>query len=406
PTWICSVSQKLLMLTRLTGSLHGSFFPHLSLSNEEIVSKYSSVQHWGSSPVKAFAWHPHTVKFALALQDDSIRVHSSASDLTPILKHKLQKNVASLAWQPNSSSVLAVACQSCVLIWHIEPTSLATRPSASSVQVLQRGGHCPVTMVHWSPDGRTLLSVSPVDASILAWAVAMETCMPLWRYGGGGVSLVTWSPDGSKVFSATPSNVFRVWETRSWTCEKWYSVTGHVKAACWSPEGNVVLFATENQPIIYSLTFAAVSDESSPVIGGSQTAVACADLSETSIEMSDGKAIKVGGQIHQMVWDPQGGRLAVILGESCEFVAVFRTQRSPMLEITPCGLVRGQDGERPEMVQFKPSFDGGSLLTVVWSSGRIGYIPLYYISSAGVNEMPQPPVINTHRFSNGLYSNT
>lgn len=51
------------------------------------------------SPVKAFAWHPHTLKFAYALGDDSIKVHSGKSDLVPTLKHKLQKNVADLAWQ-------------------------------------------------------------------------------------------------------------------------------------------------------------------------------------------------------------------------------------------------------------------------------------------------------------------
>lgn len=51
------------------------------------------------SPVKAFAWHPHTLKFAYALGDDSIKVHSGTSDLVPTLKHKLQKNVADLAWQ-------------------------------------------------------------------------------------------------------------------------------------------------------------------------------------------------------------------------------------------------------------------------------------------------------------------
>ena len=83
------------------------------------------------------------------------------------------------------------------------------RPSSSSVQVLQRSGHCPVTGLAWSPDGRTLLSSSPVDTSMLAWCVAAETCTPLWRFGGGGVALLSWAPDGSKVFAATPSNMFR-----------------------------------------------------------------------------------------------------------------------------------------------------------------------------------------------------
>jgi uncharacterized protein with WD repeat len=41
------------------------------------------------SPVHAFSWHPHTVKFAYALQDDSIHVHMGRSDIVPTLKHKL-----------------------------------------------------------------------------------------------------------------------------------------------------------------------------------------------------------------------------------------------------------------------------------------------------------------------------
>ncbi|XP_052784530.1 aladin-like [Mya arenaria] len=407
PNWVCGISQQLLMLTRWTSSLHGSFSPHLALSNDEIVSKFTSIQHWSTSPIKAFDWHPHVVKFAYALQDDSIRVHCGSTELVPTLKHKLQKNIADLKWQPNSSSILAVACQSGVLIWHVEPTSLATRPSSSSVQVLQRSGHTPVTSLSWSPDGRTLLSASPVDTSMLAWSVAMETCTPLWRFGGGGVSLLSWSPDGSKVFAATPSNLFRVWETRHWGCEKWNTSTGFCKAACWSPDGSVVLFSTENQPIIYSLTFAETTDDTSSVIGGSQTAVGCVDLSETELQNEDGNSVKLGGYIQQLAWDPLGERLAVMLEETCDYVAVFRTTQSPVLEITPCGFVRGLDGEKPELIQFQPNFEGGSLLTVVWSSGRIGYIPMRYIpsSSKGVNTQDQPAhSFHSHRFTNGLYS--
>lgn len=391
PNWICGISQKLLVLSRWTSSLHGSFFPHLALSNEDIVSRFSSVVHWATTPIKAFSWHPHTLKFSYALQDDTVRIHSNFTDtvsslkhteLVPILKHKQQKNVACLAWQPNSSSVLAVGCQSCVLIWHVEPTSLATRPSSSAVQVLQESGHCPVTSLSWSPDGRVLMSASPVDTAMMAWDVALETCTPLRRFGGGGVSLVNWSPDGSKVFSATPSNLFRVWESRTWSCEKWSTSTGPCKTACWSPKGNILLFATENQPVIYSLSFSEVSDESKPVIGGSQTAIACVDLSETELQTEKSSSVKVGGLIQQMVWDSQGERLAVVFQGNCDYVAVFRTRLQPTLEITPCGFVKGIDGETAELIQFQPNYKKGALLTVVWSSGRIGYVPMYFVSSS------------------------
>lgn len=47
----------------------------------------------------------------------------------------------------------------------------------------------------------------------------------------------------------------RVWDTDKWTQEPWTIASGHVQAACWSPCSSVLLFATSEEPIIYSLTF-------------------------------------------------------------------------------------------------------------------------------------------------------
>lgn len=406
PPWIASTSKRLLFLTRWFNSLHGSFFPHLVLSNEDIVSKFSPIPEWSHSPVKAFAWHPHTVKFAYAIQDDSVRIHSHNSELVPILKHKLQKNVATLAWQPHSSSVLAVGCQSCILIWHIEPSSLASRPSSSSVQILQQSSHSPVTSLCWNPAGTILLSASPVDSAMMAWTVPMESCVQLRRFGGGGVSMTAWSPDGSKVFAATPSNLFRVWETSTWSCEKWSTSTGRCKSACWSPRGDILLFTTENQPVIFSLTFSDIMDESAPVIGGSQTAVACVDLTEVALETED-DSVKVGGLIQHMVWDSSGERLAVMFKDNRNYIALFRTQLYPVLEITGCGFIKGEDGEVPQHIEFQPKFEHGALLTVIWSSGRVGYIPLYFIPAGTVEYhhfQHQRHNILQQGNMNGLYS--
>lgn len=397
PDWASKCAQKTLGFVRFGNSLHGSLFPHLSMSNEDIISKFSAVSDWKNSPVKAFCWHPHTTKFAYALQDDSVKVHTAKQDLIPTLKHKLQKNVADLAWQPQSSSVLAVACQFCILIWHVEPTSLAARPSTSSVQVLQQSNHGPVTSLSWDPNGRVLLSSSPVDTAIMAWDVAMETCISLRRIGGGGVSMLRWSPDGSKVFSATPSHLFRVWETTRWSCELWSKCTGRCKAACWSPDGSILLFATENEPIIYSLMFSTTRDDKCTVIGGSQSAVASVDLSEVEIQTEDGDSVRVGGLVQSMAWDPTGERLAVVLqdnkGNSQKCVALFRTKISPVLEITPCGFVQGGKATVPHHISFQPKYDHGAVLTVVWSNGRISYVPLYYVASNMVAfHQFQPPL--------------
>ena len=97
--WISNVASYLLAAVRFSTSLHGWFFPHLALSNEDIISEFSPCMNWKESSVRQFAWHPHTTKFALALHDDSIRVYTAKkNDIVPILKHRLQKGVSDLAW--------------------------------------------------------------------------------------------------------------------------------------------------------------------------------------------------------------------------------------------------------------------------------------------------------------------
>ncbi|XP_052832772.1 aladin [Octopus bimaculoides] len=311
----------------------------------------------------SFAWHPHAIKFAYALIDDSVKVHTGGMTLVPILRTKLQKNVIDLAWQPFSSSVLAVACRSCILIWHVEPMSLAERPSASCVQILQQDHHSPVSSLGWSPSGDLLLSASPIDTAIMVWNVAMEAVVPLRRIGGGGNTMVCWSPDGFRVMSATPASVFRVWQTKTWGCDKWTLPSGRCQLPCL-----LCAAATSLPPFVLSLV------------------------------------VVIGGCIQSLVWDATGSRLALLFKESfgCKknLIAVFRTTKSPSLKATPCGWVKGEEGDSAQFICFKPKFQDGALLTVVWSSGRISQVPFYFlvpdkISSGGPLQMapqfgPQP----------------
>ncbi|XP_078064693.1 aladin, partial [Mustelus asterias] len=225
------------------------------LSTETLLSEFSQVADWLHCPLRAFAWHPHTYKFALGLLDDSIRVYNWKSETVPTLKHRLQKDVSVVAWKPLCASVLAVGCETCILVWNIDPTSLSTRPSSGCAHVLSQPGHSPVTSLAWAPKGGLLLSGSPVDTSMMVWDVSTEMCVPLQRVGGGGVSYLSWSPDGNRVLAATPSAIFRVWETRNWTCERWPTLHGRCQTGCWSPDGTRLLFTVEGESVIYLLTF-------------------------------------------------------------------------------------------------------------------------------------------------------
>uniref|UniRef100_A0A8C1M3K6 Aladin seven-bladed propeller domain-containing protein n=1 Tax=Cyprinus carpio TaxID=7962 RepID=A0A8C1M3K6_CYPCA len=360
---------------------------------------------WSDSALRSFAWHPHTDKFAVALLDDSIKIYKSNSSPTPTLKHRCQRSVCALQWKPLCGSALAVACQSCLLIWHVDPASLSTRPSSGCAQVLSHPGHSPITSIAWSPTGSLLVSASPVDTSMMVWDVAAESAVPLQRVGGGGVTYLSWSPDGSRLLAATPSALFRVWETRMWTCERWPCLKGSCQSACWSPDGGCLLLSMQGERVIYALTF-------SDLTGGPKAASVVADLSETTFPGPDGD-LTVGGEVCSLSWDPRGERLAVLLkGDSQadnhpSVIAVFKTRSSPVFELLPCGFVMGEAGAEPRFMQFHPHFQHGALLTVCWSDGRISHVPFYF-SSAGLlgGDSPQQALASntTNPSSNKLYT--
>uniref|UniRef100_A0A670HQN6 Aladin WD repeat nucleoporin n=1 Tax=Podarcis muralis TaxID=64176 RepID=A0A670HQN6_PODMU len=397
--WMKAGSRYTLALCCWVSSLHGSFFPHLSLQSEDMIAQFSQAVDWAGCSIRAFAWHPHTSKFAVALLDDSIRVYNTSSATIPILKHRLQRNVASVAWKPLCASLLAVACHSCVLVWHLDPTSLSTRPSSGCAQVLSHPGHSPVTSLAWAPSGGLLLSASPVDTAMLVWDVSTENCIQLQWFGGGGVTYLAWSPDGSKVLAATPSAVFRVWEVQMWTCEKWPTIKGPCRTGCWSPDGSRLLFTVQGESVIYSLSFLEYSGEQQGQVGGSKTASIVADLSETTFETLYGEE-RIGGEVLSMVWDPSGERLAVVIrgnrdAPDCRvIIAVFRTRNSPVFELLPCGFLQGEDGAQPQLVAFHPCFKKGALLTVCWSTGKVSHIPFFFVVAQFPSFSPgQSPLI-------------
>ncbi|GBP67765.1 Aladin [Eumeta japonica] len=347
------IATYALKISNVFTTLRYFMQPHLKDIGPKIVANYSRTRNWYSASIKCLAWHPHTTKIAVATADDYVRVYCSEASFVSTLKCKAQGHVSSLSWRPLSASEIAVGCEQGVIVWTVDPNSIS--------------GHSPVTDVSWSPNGDLLISCSGADTSMLIWDVAMETAIPLRRVAGGGVVFARWSLDASKVFAATSSIIFRVWETKSWSCERWTARGGRVVAACWGLRG--LLFAAHGDPVIYSL-----SDTSLFTVAQATKAQPVLDV--TRVALSNGEII--GGPILDMCWDPTAKYLALLFQDS-PLVAIFNTtQYMTQLKITPCCFVNGVDNEVPSTIAFQQNFSDGACLAIAWSTGRVQYFPIVY----------------------------
>jgi aladin len=333
------------------------------------VAEFTTCHSWPSAPLRCLAWHPHTPKLAIGLNDDTVRVASGdPAAIQPLLKYAGMKGVSCLAWQPCGASQLAVGCQQGVLVWTVDPASVVSRPSSSCV--VRLAGHAgPVTGVAWSPSGRLLAACSPADTSLLVWSPASQAVECLRRIGGGGVTLLSWSPDSLRLFSATPGRTFRVWDSAGWSCDRWTVAgqAGRVACAAWAPDGQQLLFATTDEPVLYSVSFQA----------GAEGAVPVMDLAAVTL---GGSGEVAGGLVQDLHWDPSGHRVAVSFRESA-LLLLLRARPCARLpgRLAPVGWVAGQPGERPACLAFQRSpVAAGALLTVAWSSGRLQHLPLVF----------------------------
>lgn len=96
---------------------------------------YTFCQYYLLCLAKTLFYENSLLKLALPLR--RVQVSGRALPTNPLLKHKQQRGVACLAWRPLNASELAVGCLSGLLLWTVEPTSVAARPSASCVTLLQ-----------------------------------------------------------------------------------------------------------------------------------------------------------------------------------------------------------------------------------------------------------------------------
>jgi len=342
-------------------------------------------------PIRAVACHPVLEIFAVVRYDDAIQVFKDCQQQgqgppKPAMRlvHPRQKLVYAAQWSPVARDLLAVACSTGIILWN------CTNPA--TVRFLDSA---PVTTISWSPHGDHLAAASQLSSVLKIWDVSRGICTELER--PDPISSLLWSKSGRHLLAATTRKVFRVWDSRSWQCEKWKGK--RVQCACWSNDGQILLFSVAGGSVIFSLYFGGgsngdESDEPQPVFdAGVVHDVTHAVTSEPR---------NMGGVINAMAWDPSNRRLAVTFdgsaGECSGYVAIFRTCRDEYTtgndkpSVQPCGFISGPaPAAVPQSIQFLdhlpssnratqvPGFRGlheaGALLCVNWLQTRGQNIP-------------------------------
>ena len=65
-----------------------------------------------------------------------------------------------------------------------------------------------------------------------------------------------WSPGkGHYLFAATLSKVVRVWETKTWTGERWSIPEGPCQSACWNPSGKLLMVSVAGSSELWTFAF-------------------------------------------------------------------------------------------------------------------------------------------------------
>jgi len=336
-------------------------------------------------PIRAFSWHPYKQMFAVGLRNDCIYIYDLTIEawLPIILKHEFQKSIYCIEWKPQSGGTLAVGCLHGICIWSISRENL---PGISKeekelqnpwMNYFHYPGHSPVTTLSWSPNGRYLSSGSPNDSGMIIWDVAFEVPNVIRRYGG--ITILRWSPNGQYLFAGTTHKIFRIWETQTWTCQKWSSVSSHVQTVAWSPDGDVLAITSVGESVFYCISFS----KSPPSIDGFY--VRSDDIgSYKVISKISGDEINVGGPIKEICWDNSGERLAITflgndLQNGTDLIALYSSKLIPFLDFTPRGFIKGPPtGEKAELLSFRPNFSRGALLAACWRNGKISFYPMYF----------------------------
>ncbi|KAI1309730.1 hypothetical protein EDD11_003982 [Mortierella claussenii] len=247
-------------------------------------------------------------------------------------------------------------------------------------------------------------------------------------YFGPTVCSMTWSPCGKYLLVAYSSEVARIYETATWEYVEMKDLKGAIQSACWTPDGYNLIYSLQGDDLLRAIHFERRAGDLTWIplnyvkmslrhsdIELYKSGVRNDDNDGGHLGMREHFRKKLGGRsleeltefgaIEELALDPNGERL-IVRFEKIDLLGVVivrptGTMLSDLDIFMPTGFIEGlgwsgqetDDGETSKRepyaltMAFTRHFHGGSMLSVAWESGRINFMPFYYLTQQEVNAL-------------------
>lgn len=312
------------LLERLPSSFHSFVSPAMFLlaqQSDEFVDRMLSQLSFmrpvaelspltsSVSQIKAIAWHPMQSILAVTNSQDIIycfdlqvskwcRIEmSSAVD---------QLNVKCMAFQPLTAGVLAVGCDSGLVLWTLYSSGASAAAIDNATHLRLQNVVGPVSCLEWSPDGRYLVIGMQNSGHINVYDVSLDSGTLLRRLAVCTNS-IKFSHDGQYcVISQSSKNgkeKIRILETSSWT-DTVIEYPRTVKNLKWLKYGHAFLFSLEGGTEIHCVRLSQPFPALNYTFDYVKTVPSC------RVEM-EFDTVYCGGVIDLMELSPGGTRLVL-----------------------------------------------------------------------------------------------
>ncbi|HET8911379.1 MAG TPA: NB-ARC domain-containing protein [Ktedonobacteraceae bacterium] len=270
----------------------------------DVGRSYQTGLHGHSGGVYSLAFTPNSRSLLSGSEDGTLRMWNLERGQCIHILQGYAVSLFDIAWSPDGKSIASAGSNALVTIWEGEGLNSLRRLS---------GHRSLVYGVGWSPDGK-LLASSGLDNTVCLWDAATGEIQRLFQdpdhlntlfYG------LAWSPDGSQLAVSSYYHGLQVWNvttgTRSWKSREQLT---RIRRVVWSPDG---------------MQLASCGDDGSVCLWKASDGLLLEQLQgHTGIVMSvvwspDGTRLASGGK-ELIIWNLQAGNYMQVLGEQISIV--------------------------------------------------------------------------------------